>query len=695
MSIKQKLSVLILVPLLGAMFLGGRACLDSRRVASEMAGVEGLATLATRMSALVHETQKERGMTAGFLGSGGTAFVNELAQQRGATDQRVRELTEAIEKTDLAGVGVDYQRSIDRALAQLDELAAIRADVIAQQIPGPEAIGYYTKLNAAFLDTIGATVTASSNAEVNRQVLAYVNLLKSKELAGLERAVLSNAFAQDRFDGGLYAKYIGLLAEQATYLREFGLLASDADRQAFQTTMDAPVVKSAEKMRDLASTKALDGEFGIDPNEWFNLQTQKIDLLKDVEDRLAQGLLDSATTIRRAASRQLWIIALLTAGVVGFASAGGVWAIRSVLCGIREIISRLRDIAEGEGDLTRRLDTHRKDELGELARWFNLFVERIQSVVRLISQNATTVTAASHQLSNMASQLTSETTESRNQTATVSSAAEEMSTNMKNMASSTEEMSASMRSVSASIEEMTSTINEIAKNAETSAGVASEAARLTEVSNGKIQDLGRAADEIGKVIVVIQDIAEQTNLLALNATIEAARAGEAGKGFAVVATEVKELAKQTAAATDDIRARIEAIQSSTGEAVTATESIREVVNKVNEVARTIASAVEEQSITTREIAKHVTEAATSADSVSRGVNESAAASEEITKSITRVDGVLSNTAQNAVQSKDSGDDLLRLAQEMQSLVGQFRVDVEEALAEQQAASDRSQIAMSA
>jgi methyl-accepting chemotaxis protein len=174
---------------------------------------------------------------------------------------------------------------------------------------------------------------------------------------------------------------------------------------------------------------------------------------------------------------------------------------------------------------------------------------------------------------------------------------------------------------------------------------------------------------------VIQDIAEQTNLLALNATIEAARAGEAGKGFAVVATEVKELAKQTANATDDIRGRIEAMQNSTGSAVQSIREISQVVSRVNELSRMIASAVEEQNITTQQIAGHVSSAAEMANVVARGVAESAAASREITESMSHVDDVLHDTVSNAEQSRVAGDDLSRLAAEMQELVGQFQIEM--------------------
>lgn len=350
---------------------------------------------------------------------------------------------------------------------------------------------------------------------------------------------------------------------------------------------------------------------------------------------------------------------------------------RSLIRPIDDTVETLRDIAEGEGDLTRRLDENQIGELGDLAKNFNRFAVRIHDIVRSISGNATTLSSASERLRDSASHLSSGATQSKTQSATVSSAAEELSINMQNMAHSTEEMSAGIGTVAQAVEEMKTTISEIANNADRSADVASKAASAAEVSNAKVGDMGAAADEIGKVIEVIQDIAEQTNLLALNATIEAARAGEAGKGFAVVATEVKELAKQTASATDDIRNRIEVMQRSTGQAVESIEQISDVVGQVNDLSRMIASAVEEQSKTTQEIAEHVGSTADLAQTVARGVSESAEASREITENISHVDGVLQETADGANQSRESGDELNRLASEMRELVDQFRVESSE------------------
>lgn len=279
--------------------------------------------------------------------------------------------------------------------------------------------------------------------------------------------------------------------------------------------------------------------------------------------------------------------------------------------------------------------------------------------------------SSAHGLNSTADQLTNGANEATNLSTSVSAAAEEMSANMSGVSASTEEMSSNVRSVAAAIEEMTASIAEVAQNAELAAGVAQEAAVLTESSSAKIGQLGTAASEIGKVIEVIQDIAEQTNLLALNATIEAARAGDAGKGFAVVATEVKELAKQTASATDDIRSRIEAIQAATTEAISAIGNIEQVIRNVNDVSRTIASAVEEQRITTTEISRSVAETTSAVNNVSKSIVESAMASREITQNMVRVDQASRQTSVGASSAKDAGEELLTLANDLQSLVKQL------------------------
>ena len=376
---------------------------------------------------------------------------------------------------------------------------------------------------------------------------------------------------------------------------------------------------------------------------------------------------------RRVAAGQqanLLVVVFAVAGIV----AGVVLAMvitRLIVRPLKATIAMIEDI-EDQGDLTRRLDASAKDEVCELAGCFNSFLAKMQGIIRSISENASTLSGSSIQLSATACQLASGAAETNTQSATVASAAEEMSTNMTNMAAATEQMAANIKSVASATEEMTASISEIARSAARAAEVATGASGLAEQSNAMISQLTSAAAEIGKVIEVIQDIAEQTNLLALNATIEAARAGEAGKGFAVVASEVKELARQAGGATEEIRKRIQAIQASSTEVATSIQQIRQVIQEVDEISRTIASAVEEQSITTRSIARNVTESSTAAETVSAGVTQTASASKEISQNILGVDHAAKQTAQGAQETQVAGTQLSHLAEQLQSLVGQFK-----------------------
>jgi methyl-accepting chemotaxis protein len=346
---------------------------------------------------------------------------------------------------------------------------------------------------------------------------------------------------------------------------------------------------------------------------------------------------------------------------------------RKITSPVRQTVAVLKDISEGEGDLTKRLAVTTRDEMGDLAQYFNQFVEKLHGIIKLVTANIDTVATSASGLSVTATQLASGAAQTTTQSAQVAAAAEQTSTSMHSMVAATEEMSSNVRTVSAAIEEFTTSVSEVAKSAERAAKAAADASQLVGASNIQIQDLGKAAEEIGKVIEVIQDIAEQTNLLALNATIEAARAGESGRGFAVVATEVKELAKQTATATEDIRQRIHAIQGSTHRAVNSMSGISDVIGQVNELSRIIATAVEEQSITTREIAQNIGHSSTAAQTVAQGVAESASASQEIARIIVDVDRAARQAAEGAAHTQASGRELTTVAEELQSLVAQFQV----------------------
>ncbi|MBX9582817.1 MAG: methyl-accepting chemotaxis protein [Gemmataceae bacterium] len=268
----------------------------------------------------------------------------------------------------------------------------------------------------------------------------------------------------------------------------------------------------------------------------------------------------------------------------------------------------------------------------------------VQSVLRQVADNATALAAASNELGAVSQQMAANAEETANQAGVASAAAEQVSRNVTTVAAGAEEMGAS--------------IKEIAKNAHEAARVATAAVKVADRTNATVGKLGESSAEIGNVIKVITSIAQQTNLLALNATIEAARAGEAGKGFAVVANEVKELAKQTARATEDIGRKIEAIQADTKGAVGAIEQIGTIITQINDIQNTIASAVEEQTATTGEIGRNVAEAA-------KG-------STEIARNVTAVAQAARGTTEGAGDTRKAADELARMAHGLQQLVAGFR-----------------------
>lgn len=366
-------------------------------------------------------------------------------------------------------------------------------------------------------------------------------------------------------------------------------------------------------------------------------------------------------------------IALITAIAVVLAGVLIYFAANSIVRPINKAVAGLKDIAQGEGDLTMRLAVTTNDEVGELARWFNTFIEKLQAIIGKISDNAKEVNLSIKELSAIASALSKNADETSGRAGNVATAAEEMSANLNGVAAAMEQSTTNTTMVASAAEEMTATINQIAQNAEQAHTVSEKAVHQASSTSSKMAELGQAALAIGRVTEAITEISEQTNLLALNATIEAARAGEAGKGFAVVANEIKELAKQTAAATQDIKKQIDGVQGTTKSTVEEINQITTIINSVNEIVATISSAVGEQSAATEEIANNIAQASQGLGEVNENVSQSSAVAGTITQDIAGVNHASVEISKSSQQVHASAGRLQDLANELQGIVNTFKI----------------------
>lgn len=434
------------------------------------------------------------------------------------------------------------------------------------------------------------------------------------------------------------------------------------------TTTSRKVLDELGKNTEEARKAAIELTLG-DASSKFEMMRDQLNTLTELNLTNAEKASADANSAYQVAMSILFasivaglFLGVVLAGIIGLA----------ITRPINAAIVSLKEIAQGEGDLTRRLPANSKDEVGELARWFNLFLDKLQDIIREVSQNAGIVDQSSGALLGIASNLAKNAVATSGKARSVTDASMEMTGNMQRVASTMEETTSNTNMVAAAVEEMAATINEIAQNSEKARSISEAAVHQATAASEKMADLGRAANAISAVTETITEISEQTNLLALNATIEAARAGEAGKGFAVVANEIKELARQTAAATAEIKGKIEGVQGTTTETITEIESISSIINNINEIIATIATAIEEQSVATNEISNSVTQSSEGIGEVNHNIADGTKVIEQISREIADVNVSSENISADSKNIENNADELRHLATKLNGLIGRFK-----------------------
>jgi methyl-accepting chemotaxis protein len=691
LRIRDKLLILALLPLAVALYFAAGEFSVNQRTSNEMATLEGLANWASKAGALVHEVQKERGMTAGFLGSKGAKFSSEIISQRKAVDNRLSEMQAAEKDLSDYTLPQEFARATEEADRILRNLNSTRSSVSSQDIATKEAISYFTSINTALLDAVSQMAQVSRDVDLTWRALAYVTFMRGKERAGIERAVLSGTFAADRFSPGGYKKFVSLVTEQDTYFREFLPQATTEQRQFYRSSMKNGAVDEVLRMRNIADANSATGKFGIDATDWFKTITTKINLLKDVENRLADDFVTAATEKKNQATSALTVsiaticLSLLITGFLTFviirritgALKKGVEQTEQMTSEFEQLVVVMDSIANN--DLTQEVQESKivieadtsKDEIGDLSR----------SIARTLRAKGAIEKAAGAMRSNLHKTVT-----------TLGGLVTELASAATEIASSSEQISHTSRNqsnevgqISTAVEEMTATILQASKNAESASEasrMASETAanggtivnettqgmgniaKVVQDSAGSVNKLTDSAQEIGEIIDVIDGIADQTNLLALNAAIEAARAGEQGRGFAVVADEVRKLADRTGTATQEIFGMIKTIQKDTGEAAHSMESGISEVQSGRELAEKAGNSLDEIVTVSQQVMDMIQQIATATE-------EQSAASEQISRGIERISTMAAETAGGTEMSAKAAEDLSKQAEKLQCIVGEF------------------------
>lgn len=626
-SIQKKIFLVLILPIASLLYFSVSGILEKRSEQQDLQSLRQLTQLAVTSSALVHETQKERGRTAGLYGSRDVSSKSKLAAQRKSTDKSAAELRDFLQSHDLSSGGTEMQRLIDSALVPLSKINNLRQQIDNNSTSMSQALSFYTSMNSGFLDVVGYMDHLTANAKLAMHLTSYTLFLQSKERAGIERAVLNNAFAADTISTPNFAKFISLVAQQDSFLTSFRAVAEGAEIDALDKNLRGDVTDEVDRMRAIVQEKSISGGFGVDAEHWFATISKKINVLKNFEDQLAKDLLTLSSELlseAKAATYQylaIAIIALLSSVFLSRLVAS------TVASSLAQTVSVLQSMAAG--DLSQRMTFESKDEVGQMATSLNAALDNLNQLLTQIKQSAYTVSSSS---------------------TAIDTASNNISVSSQNQASQLQNAASAMREITATIKSSADNANNAVTLATKAREVAERGGNVAQKAVASMGEIGDASAQIAEINSTIDEIAFQTNLLALNAAVEAARAGEAGRGFAVVATEVRSLAGRAGDAAKRISGLVD----------NSVARVKDGSEHVNRSGQTL-----------EEIVDSVKQVATIIEDMSRASVEQSEAVGHIDTTITAMDDSTQINAEQTTELTSTSQSLNAQAQQLNALVDQF------------------------
>ena len=486
-KVRNKL-ILMLFPLVTAVLLLSSYELYERyRIWTEMKSMELLSTLAVEISSLVHELQKERAATVIFVEGKGLKFKSELLSQRSVTDKKIAELQAFSRAYDIKRFGAEFSVDMDSALQNLGMIREKRESASALRITGDAIIGYYNHTNASFLTLIAHISRLSARAEVSAMTTAYVNFLFEKEKTGVERAVLSDVFTEDRFQSGMFERLISAVAAQEIYTGIFLSYATADQKDFYRSKMSGKVIEEVARMRRIAFEKSKEGKFGIEPSYWYEIMTSKINLLKDVEDKLAGDLEVVTGRLKRSAHSGMILLILLLSIVVLSSSALAYLITCCITRSLGEAVAAADCLANG--DLTIEVKVRGADETGLLLSSMRNMITRLKTMVSQTSGASNQVSNTAHSIESSSANIQISAQTQFQAIGEVSSSVEEMNALIKGVAGDAEKLTLSTESASVSTQEMFAMINETAEDT-------GKVARSVDVTASSINQIAAALNQV-------------------------------------------------------------------------------------------------------------------------------------------------------------------------------------------------------
>ena len=572
MTIRGKLNVIIAMVVVFAIVIVGIATKKSIEEARVVTQAKELNILSQKLSLLIHETQKERGASAGFLGSKGKKFADILPKQRVLTNTRKKELNKYLSTLDLSLFSKDLRSEIEGFTSEINRINQIRSRIDSLSISVKDEVSYYTNMNKKILNIVSLTARLANAPELIKALASYASFLKSKERAGVERAVMSATFAADKFGEGMFAKWITLVAEQKSFLNSYMSMASADMRNFYKDKMNSNIVDEVNNMRKIAVEKAVVGGFGVDSVVWFKTITKKIDLLKQVDDEISRVntiLLEQM----ESDSRTKMIVALLS--YILFAVAMFIVVViigRGVNRSVSDSLEQITYVSKTQ-DLSKAISSSNSDEIAKISNAVNSMILAFKDGIKQSIEVSTITSSESEKLNEVVEKFAKNSEVINSKITDVSGLVLEVGERLDSVEEASVTVTEDLKKTFGVLDDFIVELDGVVSSIE-------EGNVQQEDLSQKVLSLTEQAKNIKDVLAIISDIADQTNLLALNAAIEAARAGEHGRGFAVVADEVRKLAERTQKSLGEISANVNLITQNVVEISEGTDKTSQNMNSI-------------------------------------------------------------------------------------------------------------------